>query len=831
MPRDITVTFDDGTSHVYTGAPDDVTPEAVQQRAQKEFGKTVRALDGGRRAQAQEPKVAPDSPAAEPAGLSPEWGGIDQPVAPEPPARSVLEQPARTDLSFAEASRGQREIDDRIAAGAPARQGTIRATTPEASLDRWSERAGRAVMDATANPRLAALARGATDTALLGPEALGTGLKLAADIANLGTLGLAQPVSDWLGATIQAVQAHKSDRFQGQQAEFQRLLADQNAGVLDVAAFMAANPRFSAEVAAPSVPSMLMGAAGARLGQILLKGNAGATTGAAAVNTLMNAGATFSDTNGDVGQKLAAAGAAGAGTALMGRLGGAEAALVTGRAAGARGLAGTALREAGQEAGESLSQSLGQGTAEGNFDLGQAAKQATVEGLAGGLMGGAAGAVAAPRGTTPDNSSPTKKWTMTGPDGRLYRGVVGPDDKIRWEPEGATGQPPAAPPRATIADITAATSVDEAIEAAASATQPPPKGGSLRDEVARMRARAATVEPAAPTIPDEALPAGDLVQPDPVARIEATLRDAGALPDLQQPPAEVAPAPSAQPTAAAPRIEGAKIDSEWTAFAPESGTKGVPRADMPQIKAGDRSALVQFLRARGIDYEADAEIEPSQLKPTQAEFSPEKVALAREFAGGERSILVSQDGHVLDGHHQWVQRLQDGQPVKAIVLKAPIDRLLAEVRAFPSATQAEGATAAAAADQAPVKQQPVVAPEVPATTPVETQAPIKNAPADDSAQQPQREEQDAVADIVSRASDDQIAAAAAALDIEASSAKSRRSMVEAQAKADPARVRAVLKEALQAEPAKPTRESLEGEVVTLRKRQSVLRSLLACMSQ
>lgn len=48
MPRNITVTFDDGSQHVYQGAPDDVTPEAVAQRAQAEFGKSVRAMDGGR---------------------------------------------------------------------------------------------------------------------------------------------------------------------------------------------------------------------------------------------------------------------------------------------------------------------------------------------------------------------------------------------------------------------------------------------------------------------------------------------------------------------------------------------------------------------------------------------------------------------------------------------------------------------------------------------------------------------------------------------------------------------------------------------------------------
>lgn len=59
MPRDITVTFDDGSTHVYKNAPDDVTPDQVSQRAQSDFGKQVKALDGGRKTQ---PKRAEPTP-------------------------------------------------------------------------------------------------------------------------------------------------------------------------------------------------------------------------------------------------------------------------------------------------------------------------------------------------------------------------------------------------------------------------------------------------------------------------------------------------------------------------------------------------------------------------------------------------------------------------------------------------------------------------------------------------------------------------------------------------------------------------------------------------
>jgi hypothetical protein len=47
MPRNITITFDDGTSHQYAGVPDNVTPDQVHQRATQEHGKAITNIDGG----------------------------------------------------------------------------------------------------------------------------------------------------------------------------------------------------------------------------------------------------------------------------------------------------------------------------------------------------------------------------------------------------------------------------------------------------------------------------------------------------------------------------------------------------------------------------------------------------------------------------------------------------------------------------------------------------------------------------------------------------------------------------------------------------------------
>ena len=155
-----------------------------------------------------------------------------------------------------------------------------------------------------------------------------------------------------------------------------------------------------------------------------------------------------------------------------------------------------------------------------------------------------------------------------------------------------------------------------------------------------------------------------------------------------------------KPTPAADPIQGKDIDGDWASFSESSGTLNVPRAQMPQIKAEHRGAMVNFLNARGVTHEEQT-VPATSLKPTQAEFSREKVAKAKGYDGGDRSILVSSDGHVLDGHHQWLAKREAGDDVKVIRLGAPISDLLGTVAEFPSATQAEGATPVPAESAAP----------------------------------------------------------------------------------------------------------------------------------
>lgn len=145
-------------------------------------------------------------------------------------------------------------------------------------------------------------------------------------------------------------------------------------------------------------------------------------------------------------------------------------------------------------------------------------------------------------------------------------------------------------------------------------------------------------------------------------------------------------APAAVPQAT--KIEGKDLGDGWSEFLKDSGTIGIPRADMPQIKAEHRGAMVNFMNARGINHKEDT-VAADSLKPTQKEFSREKVKKASEREGGDRSILVSKDGHVLDGHHQWMAARENGEDVKVIRLDAPIKDLVDAAHEFPSSTMDE----------------------------------------------------------------------------------------------------------------------------------------------
>lgn len=132
-------------------------------------------------------------------------------------------------------------------------------------------------------------------------------------------------------------------------------------------------------------------------------------------------------------------------------------------------------------------------------------------------------------------------------------------------------------------------------------------------------------------------------------------------------------------------FERSNSTEDWEPFPSVLGSLGLSRSQMPQIESGDRGALVQFLKGRGVTHRR-AEVLPSELKPTQESFSPVRVERAREHQGGNRAILVSSSGRIIDGHHQWYAALLDnpGEKIEAIFFAAGVPLLLQLIDDFPS---------------------------------------------------------------------------------------------------------------------------------------------------
>ncbi len=156
--------------------------------------------------------------------------------------------------------------------------------------------------------------------------------------------------------------------------------------------------------------------------------------------------------------------------------------------------------------------------------------------------------------------------------------------------------------------------------------------------------------------------------------------------------------------------------ADWVQFPKDSGTLGIPRAEMPQIKQGDRGDFIQYLASKGIKGEKTT-VPASELKPTQAEYSTSKAARFAETGpvGGTRDVLMSSDGYVLDGHHQAVAHKSLGTDVPVIRLDAPIRELLKAANEFPAVKRSEGADGRANQNQGVSDEQSTAVTEQPET--------------------------------------------------------------------------------------------------------------------
>ncbi len=112
----------------------------------------------------------------------------------------------------------------------------------------------------------------------------------------------------------------------------------------------------------------------------------------------------------------------------------------------------------------------------------------------------------------------------------------------------------------------------------------------------------------------------------------------------------------------------------------------IPRHEMPQISSKEAPKFLQGLKDKGIDVESK-EVEVGNLKPIQGELSKAQMAQI-PAASLKKSVIASNDGYILDGHHRWGRLLSEdpANKINAHVVDLPMRELLKAASEFPGTT-------------------------------------------------------------------------------------------------------------------------------------------------
>lgn len=102
------------------------------------------------------------------------------------------------------------------------------------------------------------------------------------------------------------------------------------------------------------------------------------------------------------------------------------------------------------------------------------------------------------------------------------------------------------------------------------------------------------------------------------------------------------------------------------------------RSEMPQL--GAAKSFIKYLNDNGVDT-VKQKIKPDELKSSQMEFDDEKIMGLRQNPS-KNPIVVSNDGHVLDGHHRWLADKEEGRDCEAYVCNLPILDLMHKAKHY-----------------------------------------------------------------------------------------------------------------------------------------------------
>lgn len=105
------------------------------------------------------------------------------------------------------------------------------------------------------------------------------------------------------------------------------------------------------------------------------------------------------------------------------------------------------------------------------------------------------------------------------------------------------------------------------------------------------------------------------------------------------------------------------------------------RKDMPQID--DMDKFVKDIKDNGFKI-TSKKVDPKTLKPTQNEFNDEKVkGMIATGKYKNKTIVVTKDNYILDGHHRWKAHLEVGEQQPIIQINMSFEDLFDFVEGKP----------------------------------------------------------------------------------------------------------------------------------------------------
>ena len=117
-------------------------------------------------------------------------------------------------------------------------------------------------------------------------------------------------------------------------------------------------------------------------------------------------------------------------------------------------------------------------------------------------------------------------------------------------------------------------------------------------------------------------------------------------------------------------------------------TKGIKRAEMPQVATKDYPEFIEYLKDNGAEFTKQT-MPAKQLKATQGEFSDagvEKQLQKMQDGKPKKPIIASEDNYIIDGHHRWLVAWNTKDSVEVFKVNMNADELLKLVKAFPKTT-------------------------------------------------------------------------------------------------------------------------------------------------